>query len=79
MKNLTDKLKEKGASEEEVKKFQTEAQAAAKKILGNYDNYDIYQGESMHEGAMYVLVDFREDGMTPYATLWAKGLEEYKV
>ncbi|KAI1619700.1 Mss4-like protein [Exophiala viscosa] len=79
MKGLTEKLKELGKSEEDIKKFQSEAPAAAKKILGNWDNYDIYQGESMAEGSMYVLVDFREDGMTPYATVWKWGLEEYKV
>ncbi|KAK4944878.1 hypothetical protein LTR10_015797 [Elasticomyces elasticus] len=79
MKGLTEKLKERGTPEEDIKKFQSEAPAAAKKILGNWDNYDIYQGESMSEGSMYVLVDFREDGMTPYVTVWKWGLEEYKV
>jgi len=79
MKALTEKLKEKGTPEEDIKKFQSEAPAAAKKILGNWENYDIYQGESMDETGMYVLVDFREDGMTPYATIWKWGLEEYKV
>ncbi|KAJ4555765.1 hypothetical protein HRR77_001690 [Exophiala dermatitidis] len=79
MKALTEKLKEKGVPEEDIKKFQSEAPAAAKKILANWDNYDIYQGESMAENGMYVLVDFREDGMTPYATVWKWGLEEYKV
>ncbi|RVX71974.1 hypothetical protein B0A52_04572 [Exophiala mesophila] len=79
MKALVEKLKELGKPEEEIKKFQSEAPAAAKKILGNWENYDIYQGESMAENGMYVLVDFREDGMTPYATIWKAGLEEYKV
>jgi hypothetical protein len=79
MKALVEKMKEKGVSADEIKKFQTEAPAAAKKILGNWENYDIYQGESMDENGMYVLVDFREDGMTPYATVWKAGLEEYKV
>jgi hypothetical protein len=79
LKALVDKLKEQGKSEEEIKAFQTSAQAAAKKILGNWDNYDVYKGESMDEVSMYVLVDFREDGMTPYVTVWKDGLEEYKV
>jgi len=79
MKALTEKLKEKGTPAEDIKKFQSEAPAAAKKILGNWENYDIYQGESMDENGMYVLVDFREDGMTPYVTIWKWGLEEYKV
>ena len=33
----------------------------------------------MEEGSMYVLVNYREDGITPYATFWKDGLEEYKV
>lgn len=78
MKTLTEKLKERGTPEEDIKKFQSEAPAAAKKILANWDNYDIYQGESGENG-MYILIDFREDGMTPYATVWKWGLEEYKV
>jgi hypothetical protein len=27
----------------------------------------------------YVLIDFREDGVTPYATVWKHGLKETKV
>lgn len=75
---MNEKLKEAG-KEEESKEFMAGAPAALKKILGNYDNYDFYTGESMQEGSMYVLVDFREDGITPYATIWKYGLEEYKV
>ena len=79
MKALVDKMKEQGKTEAEIKEFQAQAPAAAKKILGNWDNYDVYKGESMEDPSMYVLVDFREDGMTPYVTVWKAGLEEYKV
>ena len=79
MKGLVEKMKANGASEADIKAFQGEAPAAAKKILGNWDNYDVYKGESMDENGMYVLVDFREDGMTPYVTVWKAGLKEYKV
>ena len=79
MKALVEKMKENETSDEDIKKFQTEAQAAAKKILGNWDNYDVYKGESVDETGMYILVDFREDGITPYVTVWKAGLKEYKV
>ncbi|KAK5938251.1 hypothetical protein PMZ80_009221 [Knufia obscura] len=79
MKKVNEALKAKGESDDKIKEFQTGAQAAVKKILANYDNYDMYVGESMEEGQMYILVDFREDGVTPYATVWKHGLEEYKV
>ena len=79
MKALVEKMKETGKSEDEIKEFQAAAPKAAKKILGNWDNYDVYKGESMDETSMYILVDFREDGMTPYITIWKAGLEDYKV
>lgn len=79
LKKVQTALKERGESEENIKEFQAGAQKAIKKILANYDNYDIYMGENMEEGSMYVLVDYREDGVTPYATVWKWGLEEYKV
>lgn len=79
MKALVVKMKEAGKDEATIKEFQTGAAAAAKKILGNWDNYDVYKPESMDEGSMYILVDFREDGMTPYATIWKHGLKEEKV
>ena len=78
LKKVLETLKEQGKTEE-AKAFQAGAPGAVKKILANYDNYDFYMGESMEEGSMYVLVDFREDGVTPYATIWKYGLEEYKV
>lgn len=73
------KLKEQGKSEDDIKAFQKDAMAAVKKVSANFDNYDMYIGESMEEGSMPILVDFREDGVTPYATIWKWGLEEYKV
>lgn len=103
IKKVNNKLKENGASEETIKQFQSGAAGAMKKILANYDNYDVLMGSSMDGSAMYVdpafirnrlhiwdvsltllsnrhvLIDFREDGVTPYATLWKHGLTEYKV
>jgi len=79
MKRVMDTLKSNGADESVIKEFQSGAPAAVKKILGNYDNFDLYMGESMDGEAMYVLIDFREDGITPYATVWKHGLKETKV
>lgn len=96
MKKVLTKLTEKGAPKEKIDEFKAGAPAAVKKILGNYDNYDILMGKAMDGDAMYVqftlsrldnstniyrhvLIDFREDGVTPYATLWKHGLEEVKV
>ena len=59
--------------------FQSGAAAAVKKILANYDNYDVLMNQSMDPNGMHVLIDFREDGVTPFATVWKHGLEEMKV
>jgi hypothetical protein len=66
-------------SEDELKAWQEKVKVAMKKLTSNYDNYDLLMGESMNGDAMYVLIDFREDGVTPYATVWADGLREEKV
>ncbi|KAL4915906.1 TCTP family protein [Aspergillus aurantiobrunneus] len=79
MKKVLTKLTEKGAPKETIDEFKENAPAAVKKILGNYDNYDVLMGQSMDGDAMHVLIDFREDGVTPFATLWKHGLEEMKV
>ncbi|KAK2762313.1 hypothetical protein FQN54_001323 [Arachnomyces sp. PD_36] len=79
VRKVNEALKSSGASEETIKEFQGGAQAAVKKLLGNFDNYDVYLGSSMEPNGMYVLVDYREDGVTPFATIWKHGLKEMKV
>lgn len=79
MKKVLAKLTESGASKETIDEFKTNAPAGVKKILSNYDNYDVLMGQSMDGDAMHILIDFRDDGVTPYATLWKHGLKEVKV
>jgi Translationally controlled tumour protein len=52
MKRVMDTLKSNGADESVIKEFQSGAPGAVKKILGNYDNFDLYMGESMDGEAM---------------------------
>ena len=61
MKAVLKKLQETGAPEQEIETFKTGAPAAVKKILGNWDNYDVLMGSSMNGDAMYV-----ELGFDPY-------------
>ncbi|EDN05540.1 TCTP family protein [Histoplasma capsulatum] len=82
VKKVNNALKERGASEETIKEFQAGAPAAVKKILANYDNYDVLMGSSMNGDGIiirHVLIDFREDGITPFATIWKHGLVPEKV
>ena len=53
MKKVKEAMKEKGASEEQVKEFETAAQGYAKKIVANFKDYDFLIGESMDPDGMY--------------------------
>jgi len=79
MKAVKKYLQEAGKSEEEVKDFETKAQGFAKKIVGGFKDYEFYTGESMNPDGMVVLLNYREDGVTPYVTVWKHGLKEMKV
>lgn len=37
-----------------------------KKVLGNFNDYEFYTGESMNPDGMVALLNYREDGTTPY-------------
>lgn len=59
MKKVLAALQEKGAPAEEIETFKKGAPGAVKKILANYDNYDVLMGNSMNGDAMYVMSDLR--------------------
>jgi hypothetical protein len=79
MKAVKKGLEGKGASAEEVKDFETKAAGFAKKIIGNFKDYEFLIGESMNPDGMVILLNYREDGVTPYVTVWKHGLTEMKV
>jgi len=79
IKRLNNNLKAKEGGDVKSKEFQSGAAAALKKLSANVADYDVYMGESMNNEGMYILVNFREDGSTPFATIWKHGLEEMKV
>lgn len=54
MKKVLTRLQEKNAPAEKIEEFKKGAPGAVKKILGNYDNYDVLMGSSMDGSAMYV-------------------------
>jgi len=79
MKKVKGLLAEKGASEAEVKDFETKAGAYAKKIIAGFKDYEFLIGESMDPDAMVILLNYREDGVTPFVSVWKHGLTEMKV
>lgn len=52
MKKIKETMKANGASDEEVTQFEKGAAGYAKKIIGNFKDYDFYVGESMDPDGM---------------------------
>ncbi|XP_075055834.1 translationally-controlled tumor protein [Mixophyes fleayi] len=58
-----------------VKPFMTGAAEKVKQILADFKNYEFFIGETMNPDGMVALLDFREDGLTPYLVFFKDGLE----
>jgi len=80
LKKVVEKFKEAGKSEEEIKAWQTKVQGYyTKQIAPNFKDFDFYAGESMDPEGMVVLLNYREDGVTPFVVIWKDALTEMKV
>ncbi|KLU82045.1 translationally controlled tumor protein [Magnaporthiopsis poae ATCC 64411] len=80
LKSVKEKLKEQGKSEDEIKAFETGAQKWVKeKLLPSFKDFEFYTGEGMNPDGMVALLNYREDGVTPFFTFWKHGLSEMKV
>lgn len=62
-----------------VETFEKGAAAYAKKIVGSFKDWEFYTGESMDPDAMVVLLNYREDGTTPFVAIWKHGVKEEKI
>jgi len=80
VKNLKKALEAKGASSEEITAFEKGAPVFLKEtILAKFKDFEFYTGSSMNPDGMVALLNYREDGITPYLTFWKHGLREEKV
>ncbi|GAA5876092.1 hypothetical protein JCM5296_005577 [Sporobolomyces johnsonii] len=77
MKAVKAKLAE--TNPDRVPEFEKAAAGFAKKVLGNFKDYEFYTGESMNPDGMVALLNYREDGVTPYMIFWKDGLKEVKL
>ncbi|KAJ8503047.1 hypothetical protein ONZ45_g11195 [Pleurotus djamor] len=77
MKAVKGKLAE--TNPDRVAEFEKGAAAFAKKIVGNFKDFEFYIGENMNPEGMVALLNYREDGVTPYFTFWKDGLKEVKL
>jgi len=78
LKAIKKKMEEAGKSADEIKAFETNAQTYVKSVLKEIKNMQVFCGESMDPEGMQVLVDYREDGATPFFTYFEDGLIEEK-
>ncbi|KAI5124829.1 hypothetical protein M0805_005459 [Coniferiporia weirii] len=62
-----------------VEAFEKGAAAFAKKIVANFKDFEFYTGEGMNPDGMVALLNYREDGVTPYFTFWKDGVKEVKL
>ncbi|CAG8558648.1 9341_t:CDS:10 [Funneliformis mosseae] len=78
LKKLTEHVKKENP-EIDVKEWQGKISTFSKKIFDNFKDYQFYTGESFSQDGMIALLNYREDGITPYITLFKDGLKEEKV
>lgn len=65
---------------DQVQEFEAGAQKFVKEvILPNFKDFEFYTGESMNPDGMVVLLNYREDGVTPYVIIWKHGVIGEKV
>lgn len=62
-----------------VETFKKGAAAYAKKVVGSFKDWEFFTGESMDPDGMVVLMNYREDGVTPYVAVWKHGIKEEKI
>ena len=77
MKKILAHLEEKNPARAAV--FKGAAQAAIKKVMDSFKDWEFFQGESMNQDGMVALLNYREDGVTPYMLFFRDGLVEEKV
>ncbi|SCU81789.1 LAFA_0C07184g1_1 [Lachancea sp. 'fantastica'] len=77
MKEIKNKLQE--TNPDQVTVFEKGAQAYVKKVIGSFKDWEFFTGESMNPDGMLVLLNYREDGTTPFVAIWKHGVLEEKI
>ncbi|WFD36673.1 hypothetical protein MCUN1_003560 [Malassezia cuniculi] len=62
-----------------VPEFEKKAAEFAKKVIAKFSDWEFFTGESMNPDGMVALLNYREDGVTPYFVFWKDGLKETKI
>ncbi len=64
---------------ESVEAFEKGATKYVKKVIGSFKEWEFFTGESMDPDGMIVLLNYREDGTTPFVAVWKHGVKEEKI
>ncbi|KAI0993376.1 hypothetical protein K3495_g14808 [Podosphaera aphanis] len=79
LKSVKEKLESSEASAEEMTVFENGARSFVKNVVDNFKDYDFYTSSSKNPDGMVILLKYRDDGTTPYVSVWKHGLTELKV
>ncbi|CAG8758359.1 785_t:CDS:2, partial [Racocetra persica] len=74
VKKLAEHVK-KEQPDRDINEWKSKIQSFSKKVL----NYQFFTGESFNLDGMIGLLNYREDGVTPYLSFFKDGLKEVKV
>ncbi|CCE90806.1 Tma19p TDEL_0B06770 [Torulaspora delbrueckii] len=77
MKAVKAKLQE--SNPDAIPTFEKGAQAYVKKVIGSFKDWEFFTGESMDPDAMVIMLNYREDGVTPFVAIWKHGVDEEKI
>ncbi|KAG8452307.1 hypothetical protein GDO86_004205 [Hymenochirus boettgeri] len=72
LKLIKERLEE--TNPDRVKPFMSGATEMVKRILANFKDYQFFVGERMNPDGMVALLNYREDGITPYMLFFKDGL-----
>lgn len=82
LKNLVEKMKSLGKSDEDVKAFQTNAGAFIKSVITSFDDWQFYYPDMSSDAADYdtaMVILCKWEGETPYFYFFKDGLKAEKV
>lgn len=77
MKEIKNRLQE--TDPDAIAVFEKGASVYVKKVLGSFKDWEFYTGESMDPDGMLVLLNYREDGTTPFVAIWKHGVAAEKI
>ncbi|XP_061923457.1 translationally-controlled tumor protein homolog isoform X2 [Entelurus aequoreus] len=63
---------------ERLEKFMADSNSEIKKLIPEIKNLQFFTGESMNPDGMVVILDYREDQVTPFLRFFRDGLVEEK-